>query len=64
MTLDAYLSAERGRHARLSRELGISPGALSDIRSGRTRPSLDLAARIEAATGGAVTMQDLAQVAA
>lgn len=63
MTLDAYLKAQRGRHADLARVLKVSPGALSDIRKGRARPSLELAARIEAATCGVVTMQELAKAA-
>lgn len=35
--------------------VGVDPSVISKIEAGVTRPGLDLAARIEAATGGAVT---------
>lgn len=53
--LEAYLSQERGRQARLAKQLGLAAGTLSAIRSGYRRPSPDLARRIEAATDGAVS---------
>ena len=60
MTLDEFLSAERGRQVKLARRLGVASSTISDIRSGRSAPSLDLAIRIEDATGGQVTARELA----
>ena len=53
----AYLT-ETGRTQRaLAAQLGISPSHLSEIVSGRKRPSLDVAFDIERATGGMVPVQ-------
>jgi transcriptional regulator with XRE-family HTH domain len=57
--LELYLSRERGRASALARAAGVSKGGLSSIKSGKARPSPDLAKRIETATGGEVTAASL-----
>ena len=57
--LEDYLSQRRGRQTRLAKQLGLSSGTLSLIRSGQRRPSPDLAKRIEAATDGEVRATSL-----
>ncbi|MFN6976790.1 MAG: helix-turn-helix domain-containing protein [Gemmobacter sp.] len=54
MTLAAYIKATGTTQGALAARLGVSDGYLSDLKSGKKRPSLDLAFRIEALTGGAV----------
>jgi len=49
-TLRAYLVAAKAQgrsHTEVAQELGIALGYLSDLKSGRTQPSLDLALKIE-----------------
>jgi DNA-binding transcriptional regulator YdaS (Cro superfamily) len=52
--LRAYLSGRR--KAEFARQVGIVPPYLSQILSGGRRPSLDLMARIDRATSGAVPL--------
>ncbi|HEY5411201.1 MAG TPA: helix-turn-helix domain-containing protein [Caulobacteraceae bacterium] len=59
VNLADYLSRHRGAANALAREAGVSKGALSSIRSGKSRPSAELAKRIEHATGGEVTAASL-----
>ena len=54
-TLSEYIAASGKSQAQIAEMLGISASYLSQIASGKRLPALDLAARIEAATGGAVT---------
>ena len=49
--LRAHLQRERSSQSALAAELGIGSAHLSDILSGRRRPSLDLAVRIEIVAG-------------
>lgn len=60
MTLDAYLEAKHDTATELASRLGISGASVSRIRNGTQRLSLSLAARIVVATGGKVTLEDLA----
>lgn len=49
----------RGRRSVFATQLGITPGYLSEILSGRRRPSWDLAVRLSAATGGQLSIEEL-----
>ena len=53
--LRAYLAQNSIRQSVLAETLGVSNGYMSQIINGDKRPSLDLAVKIEDATGGAVT---------
>lgn len=55
--LTQYLESVGQRPSDFARVLGTSPGYLHDILTQRRRPSLDLAMRIERATGGCVPVQ-------
>ena len=57
--LSEYLDGARGRQAKLAQRLGLGAGTLSSIRSGKRRPSTELAKRIEAATEGEVSAGSL-----
>jgi transcriptional regulator with XRE-family HTH domain len=57
--LDEYLGRARGRTAEVARNAGISTATLSLIRSGRRRPSPEVAKRIETATLGEVRASQL-----
>ena len=57
--LSEYLDGARGRQAKLAKRLGLGAGTLSSIRSGKRRPSTELAKRIEAATEGEVSAGSL-----
>ncbi|MFB2530689.1 hypothetical protein ACEYYA_00810 [Paracoccus sp. p3-h83] len=48
---------DRGFRRRFAAQVGISPSHLSALEACRKVPSLDLAHRIETATGGAVPMR-------
>lgn len=43
-----------GEASRLARAVGVSPGTIGDIAKNRRKPSLSLASRLDAATGGRV----------
>lgn len=49
--LRAYFAAEPVRQSEFAERLGISKGYLSDLKNGRVRPSLPLAARLSAEAG-------------
>lgn len=53
--LRAYLTQKNIRQSALAEMLGVSNGYMSQIINGDKRPSLDLAFKIEDATGGAIT---------
>jgi len=55
--LDAHIRASGKTQAAWAAQIGISRGHLNDILHGNRRPSLDLALKIEIATGGAVPVQ-------
>ena len=59
MKLIEYLKLERGRARSTSKTIGCGQSTLSMIVSGHRRPSSRLALRIEQATGGAVTRDEL-----
>ena len=54
-----YLDSRRGAASALAKRVGISKGTLSSIRTGRSRPSPQLAKKIEQATEGEVTAASL-----
>jgi transcriptional regulator with XRE-family HTH domain len=54
-----YLDSRRGAASALARQVGISKGTLSSIRTGKSRPSPELAKKIEQATDGEVTAASL-----
>lgn len=55
--LRAYLTQKKIRQSALAEMLGVSNGYMSQIINGDKRPSLDLAVKIEDATGGIVTVR-------
>ena len=54
MTFANYILDSGQNRAAWADRLGVSRGFLSDLLNGKRRPGLDLAARIERETGGAV----------
>lgn len=52
--LAKYVHGNRGATSALARQVGVSQGQISRVASGRSKPSPDLARRIEQATDGAV----------
>ena len=54
-----YLDSRRGAASALARRVGVSKGTLSSIRTGKSRPSPELAKKIEQATEGEVTAASL-----
>lgn len=61
MDLDRWmeLNVRHGKRARFAADLGVCVQTLSSIRTGAFRPSMDLALRISAATGGAVSVESI-----
>lgn len=60
MTLDAFLAKKTMTAAALAETVGVSAASITRIRRGDQNISLDLARRIEVATAGMVTLNDLA----
>lgn len=60
MTLDQYLKLGTDTAAGLAERCGISAVSISRVRRGRQNITLSLARKIEAETGGQVTIADLA----
>lgn len=59
MDLKTYLSdAPKGERARLADAIGSSVSHIYQLSGGHSAPSLALAKKIEAATGGKVTVHD------
>ena len=60
MTLKDFIKSHpRGYRSRLARDLGIHPMHLNNLIRRIRQPSLGLAVKIEALTGGQVTVKDL-----
>lgn len=55
MTLKAWLKEQGITQAQFAARIQISQGGLNDILNARKKPSLEVAARIERATEGAIT---------
>jgi transcriptional regulator with XRE-family HTH domain len=53
MNLDTYLRTANKTQEAFADEIGVRQATISRLKRGK-RPSLDLAARIERATGGAI----------
>jgi transcriptional regulator with XRE-family HTH domain len=64
MTLRDYINKERGRLLAIARGAGISAASVSRIADGKQNPSLDVLIRISRATGGKVTLAELAHARA
>ena len=60
MQLSEYLSARGLKPADMARLLNVENSTVTRILRRERRPSLDLAARIEAVTNGEVTCRELA----
>lgn len=60
MTLDEYLRDNPITAAALAARIGTSPASVTRIRQGRQNITLEMASRIVSATGGKVTLEDLA----
>lgn len=59
MTLKEYLKERRGFARDFALEMGITPAAVSHWATGYRNVPVEYCARLEAATGGAVTRQSL-----
>ena len=59
MTLSGYLKANRGFAKAMATELGLTPAVISHWATGYRNVPVEYCARLEAATGGAVTRQSL-----
>lgn len=59
MTLSDYMKAEGLTLTALAARLGKSPGAVSDLLTGRRLPGVGALADLSARTGGQVTPSDL-----
>ncbi|TMV86255.1 helix-turn-helix transcriptional regulator [Thioclava sp. BHET1] len=55
-TLKTYLKDKKVKQSRLAAEVGISCAYMSQLVSGQRLPSIQVAAKISAATGGSVTI--------
>jgi len=64
MTLDEYLRGSPVTAAAFADRIGKSSASVTRIRRGEQKLSLELAQRIVAATGGKVTLEDLAMAQA
>lgn len=64
MTLDQYLSQPGVKAYELAQLVDVSPGTITRIRKGEQNLPIDTARRIVAATGGLVTLDDLASARA
>lgn len=64
MTLDEYLASHPITAAAFADRIGKSPASVTRIRKRQQKLSLELAQRIVAATGGKVTLEDLAMAEA
>lgn len=64
MTLAEFLETSKIKPAQFAQTLGVEPSTISRIVNGDRGPSLEMALRIEAATGGKVTPRDLSKDAA
>lgn len=62
--LDTYLSGEGIKDAEFADRIGRDRSMVSKLRRGIVKPTIDLAAKIEEQTGGAVTMQSWARTVA
>lgn len=51
MTLDEFMRDHKMTDQALAAQIGVSRPHLSRIRNGKRRPSIDVAAKLEAATG-------------
>jgi transcriptional regulator with XRE-family HTH domain len=60
MTLDAYLRTHAVTGSEMAARLGISAASVTRIRKGGQNITLQMAQRIVTATGGKVTLEDLA----
>ncbi len=58
MKLDEWLYQQRIKRTHFAREIGVSPGYMSQLCTGTSLPSLVMAAKIMIATGGKVTPTD------
>lgn len=60
MTLDEYLRTHPVTAGAFAERIGMSAASVTRIRKGDQNITLDLATKIVAATGGKVTLEDLA----
>ena len=59
MDLKTYFQTTKMRQKQLAEETGCRQATISQIKTGKRRPSPDLALRIQQATGGQVTVMEL-----
>lgn len=61
MDLAKYLNSSKRSASWLAASVGCETSTITRILRGERRPSINLAARIERATGGEVTISDFAE---
>lgn len=61
MNLTQYLAQAEKSASELAATIGCETSTITRIMRGERRPSINLAARIEAATGGQVSIKDFAE---
>lgn len=59
MNLNSFLREHEIKQGEFASLLGITKGHISQIANAKSRPSPELAARIEQVTGGAVSLREL-----
>jgi DNA-binding XRE family transcriptional regulator len=64
MRLKEYLSKTKMKQARFAEQVGTTRANLCQLVAGQHVPSLDLALRIQVASGGLVTVADWSRAAA
>lgn len=62
MQLPDYLKTYSLTHSQFAEKVRVSQPHIANILSGKRRPSIELAKRIEIETGGEVTLDDLIEL--
>ncbi len=63
MTLDGFIKAEKLRDQDVADAIGVSRSFVTNLRSGRRKPSITVAAKIETWTKGVVSAASFARAA-
>ncbi|USJ24686.1 helix-turn-helix domain-containing protein [Ensifer adhaerens] len=63
MKLEQYLTAKNIKPSAFADGIGVAPSTITRILRGERTPRIELIAKIKAATGGKVTMEDFMEAA-